>query len=362
MPLPEDETLIPSDLADAGYATGHMHKTHYGEFGERQFDWYSADLADFPRFLEQTAGRPFFLWVGFTDPHRPYRDEPIRRRIAPGSVDVPAHLVDSDETRSDLADYHDEIARMDSVIGAYLDELEKRNLRGNTLVFFLSDNGAPFPRAKGTLYDAGIRTPLIVSWPGHVSKDVRTDALVSTVDLVPTVLELAGAPLSDNLQGSSFHQLLVGGGQTVIRRFAFSERNWHNCDEHMRSVTTRRFKLIQNAYLDEPHCTPADISRSPSWQVLAARLASDSLSAAQRDLFRVPRPEYELYDLERDPHEYRNLAADPEHAGVLDQMIRVLEQWKDETGDFPPDRRRRGDNTDRRTGIKFTQSIPEMIE
>lgn len=359
-PLPDGQRFVTSYLSPEGYLTGHLRKAHYGPNGNAQFDWYSEDLADFSAFLDTAGERPFFLWVGFVDPHRPYRNDAIVHRHDPNDVVVPGHLDDTPETRADLADYLDEIARMDSVIGTYMSELDRRGLRERTVVVFLSDNGAPFPRAKGSLYDAGIRTPLIVSWPQITDAGKRSTSLVSAIDLAPTFLDLAGISVPDDLEGVSLLTALRGDS-TAGRVYAFSERNWHNCDEHMRSVTTDRYKLIRNAYLDVPHGTAADITSSPSWKALHVRKKAGTLTSEQSLLFTVPRPEYELYDLSVDPSEYRNLAYDPAYRETFEELSAVLEAWRVETDDFPPDRRRRGDNTDRYTGIKFTNDIPPQV-
>ena len=272
---------------------------------------------------------------------------------------VPPYLADTPETRADLALYYDEIARMDANIGRFIAELERRDLRENTLVVFLSDNGMPFPRAKGTAYDAGIRTPLIFSWPARIESGTTYEGLVSVIDLAPTLLDLAGAEPPPLMHGQSLRAMLTDT-QTPGRPYIFSERNWHNCDEHIRSVRTARYKLIRNAYTHLPLCTPADASRSPSWFSLIRLKKEGTLTPAQARLFEVPRPRIELYDLERDPGEFNNVADEPAYQDAVRELAAVLDQWIDETGDFPPQMRRRDDNTDRITGVKFTQKIPPM--
>ncbi len=107
-PLPAAERLLPSYLQARGYFTGHMAKTHYGANGERQFPWYSAAIAEaFPAFLDSAGARPFFLWIGFHDPHRPYEHD-LPRPHAPARVALPPYLADTPETRTDLARYYDE--------------------------------------------------------------------------------------------------------------------------------------------------------------------------------------------------------------------------------------------------------------
>lgn len=358
MPLPEGTRILPGYLSDRGYFTGHMKKTHYGPNADAQFDWYSEELSEaFPDFLVESGEDPFFLWVGFSDPHRPYQDAPVRH--SPEEVKVPPYLADTRETREDLARYYDEISRMDGQIGRFMEILEQRDQVNNTLVIFLSDNGAPFPRAKGTVYDAGVRTPLIFSWPDHIEAGSRYEGLTSVIDLAPTLLELSGIPVPDSMQGKSI--LGVLSDQTLPgRTYVYSERNWHDTDEHIRSLRTERFRLVQNAYVELPHGTPADIGGSPSFRSLIEGKKKGTLTHAQSRLFEVPRPRIELYDLQEDPWEVNNAAASPEHWETARELAQQLNDWRKETGDFPPHLRVRDDHTDRMTGVWFSNEIPPM--
>ena len=361
-PLPDGERILPSLLQAEGYFTGHMAKTHYGPNAERQFQWYASAVADsFPAFLTAAGSRPFFLWVGFHEPHRPYQASAPDPH-SPARVTVPPYLVDTRETRADLARYYDAIARMDAEIGMVLGELKRRKLLDKTLLVFLSDNGAPFPREKGSLYDAGIRTALIFSWPGVIpAAALYSRGLVSTVDLAPTILELAGSTPPKTMQGSSFRSLLTTPDEYAGSGYVFSERNWHDCDEHQRSVRTARFKLIRtDAYTALPLCTAADIGGSPSFQALRASAKAGRLTEAQRRLFEAPRATLELYDLVADPWELRNVADDPRYAGDVRELAGVLQKWMEESGDFPAAYRVRDDNTDRVTGVPFTTKIPPL--
>ncbi len=211
-PLPAGIPLLPALLQRVGYFTGDMAKTHYGPNGERQFQWYSPETASaLPAFLDSAGTRPFFLWVGFHEPHRPYPEG--RPSHAPARVRLTPYLADAPGTREDLARYYDAIERMDTKIGTMMDELGRRRLLEHTLVIFLSDNGAPFPREKGTLYDSGTRTPLILDGPAVVHAGTIWDrGMVSTLDLAPTLLELAGAPVPRDMQGRSFRALLDDPG------------------------------------------------------------------------------------------------------------------------------------------------------
>jgi arylsulfatase A-like enzyme len=243
-------------------------------------------------------------------------------------------------------------------------ELERRGLTGKTLVVFLSDNGAPFPREKGTLYDSGTREPLLFAWPGVVRPGTVYDGPpVSMMDLMPTLLEIAGVTPDSLVQGRSFRAMLTAPGSYTPQRYVFTERNWHDCDEHQRAVRDGRWKLIRtDAYTDLPLCTAADIGMSPSFQALRAQAstAPARLTRAQRRLFEAPRARLELYDLANDPWEIVNLAGDPAQTARVRQLAAVLQEWMEGTDDFPAAWRVRDDNTDRITGLPFSPWIPPL--
>ena len=361
MPMPASHTTVQGYLRNAGYFTGHMGKAHEGPESDRQFDWYDKGFGGFETFLGRAAKRPFFLWVAFHDPHRPFDADALAAPHDPAAVFVPPYMADTAETREDLAHYYDEIGRMDGVVGKFLDTLESRGLRDDTLVIFLSDNGAPFPREKGTVYDAGVRTPLLIRWPGTVPAGMRHDGLMSVIDLAPTILESVGLAIPGDLQGES-----VAAGLRDQRRLrraaAFSERNWHDCDEHIRSVRTDRYRLVHNAYIALPFGSPADVSTSPSWRALYELKQAGRLSEAQRRLFETPRPEIEFYDTIADPFEIDNLAGRPESQELIAQHFALLQEWRKATRDFPPQRRRRADYADRVTGALYSLEIPPMYD
>lgn len=363
MPMPAKYITVAGHLREAGYFTGHMQKAHEGPHSDRQFQWYDAGLGALPAFLDAAGDRPFFLWVAFDDPHRPYQDDTIAAPHDPSRVAVPPYMADTPASRQDLARYFDEIGRMDAVIARFMRTLADRSLDEDTLIVFLSDNGAPFPREKGTVYDSGVRTPLIFRWPGVVPAGTRHDGLMSVIDLAPTFLALAGIDAPADMQGESIAAGLRDPATlpaTLRRAAAFSERNWHDCDEHIRSVRSERFRLIHNAYIDLPFGSPADVSASPSWQALYEHKRAGRLTPAQRLLFEVPRPEIEFYDTEQDPYEIHNLASRPEYTGAIAEHYALLSDWQEATGDFPPHERRRAGYADRVTGVLYSLDLPPM--
>jgi len=319
-----------------GYATGVCRKLHLGEEVERRLDYYGGPREPFAAFFDRLPrGKPFFLQIGFTDPHRPYQKGAVTPPHDPARVRVPAFLPDSAEVREDLALYYDEIARMDGEAGQVLDLLEKRGLTGNTMVVFTADNGMPFPRAKCSLYDPGIGVPLIVRWPGRVKPGTISEELVSLIDLPETFLDAAGAAIPPAMRGRSLLSLLVGRGGAP-REAIFAERNWHDNLDLIRGVRTPHYKLIQNYRPELPYRPSLDLERSPSWKSYLELSRGGKLSPAHRQLLEPRRPEVELYDLDKDPDEFRNLAGDAAHAGTVKKLQGTLSQWMHETNDFLP--------------------------
>lgn len=358
MPVSEDVKLLPSYLREVGYHTGLIGKGHLGEWGKEQFEFVRESTAvdRFESFLDIRGEKPFFSWIGFREPHRPHTkvaDEPHD----PARVRVPPYLANLPATREDLASYYDEISHMDTAIGAYIDELESRGLRDNTFVVFLSDNGAPFPGAKGTVYDEGIKTPLIVSWPNEIEPGAEYAGLTSLIDFAPTVLNVADIPVPKEMSGRSivdvFRDQSLSG-----RAYVFSERNWHDTDQHIRSVRTDRYKLITNAYTKLPFGTMADFSKTPSWYNLLELKKKGGLTQTQARLFEVPRAQVEFYNLAHDPWEVDNVADEREHAKTARNMAQVLEKWRMRTDDHSPQKRRRDDIVDRITGMRYSWKIP----
>jgi N-sulfoglucosamine sulfohydrolase len=206
-----------------------------------------------------------------------------------------------------------------------------------------------------------VRTPLLIRWPGIVPERARHDGLMSVIDIAPTILEAAGLPVPGDMQGESLASGLEHP-HGLRRAAAFSERNWHDCDEHIRSVRTDRYRLVHNAYIALPFGSPADVSMSPSWRALDALRRAGHLPDVQRSLFQAPRPEIEFYDTIADPFEIDNLAGRPEFQALIAEHFAMLHEWRSATGDFSSERRRRADYADRVTGVLFSLDVPPMYD
>jgi arylsulfatase A-like enzyme len=329
-------------LQSRGYFTGAFRKVHLGAAFEKRFDHYGG-LAEF--FGKSPASRPFFLWAGFTEPHRPYGPKTAPRLHDPAKVRVPPFLPDTAAVREDLAFYYDSIAKLDAQCGELLDLLERKGLSGNTAVFFMGDNGMPYPRAKATLYQPGICVPLLVRWPGRVKPGAVSRELVSSLDLPATWLDIAGAKPLSAMEGQSLLPVMDGRPHPA-REFVFTERNWHDTWDPMRGVISQRYSLIVNYRPEVSYRGSLDHVNGPEWNNQAGFRVWNSIAAEHkagrlrpelsRSLFGKPRSLYELYDLQNDPAELRNLAEDPAHQETLARMRAALTRWMNETNDFLP--------------------------
>jgi len=336
-PMPPWEGTFLEELKKRGYYTGGFRKVHQGEAFNGRFDFYTADRkAPFSTFFDKIpAGKPFFLHVGFTDPHRPYAKGAVKPPHDPAKVRLPKFLPDTAAVREDLAMYHDFISRMDAECGEILALLEARGLAGNTAIFFSGDNGMPFPGAKGTCYDPGINVPLLVKWPGVTKPGTVQTELISHVDLPATWTEMAGGAVPEKMQGRSMAGLLRGGAYAK-REAVFSERNWHDNFDPIRAVRTERYKLIFNAAPHFPYRPAWDLEGSPSWKSYQEAGKQGALSAGQLRLMQPARPVVEMYDLRTDPDEFHNVADDPAHAGAKAELLKRLSDWMHQTYDYLP--------------------------
>jgi arylsulfatase A-like enzyme len=342
-----DAVNVPSLLKEAGYFTGAYRKVHQG-FIQQEFDFHAGKGQPFSAFFDaRPKDRPFFLWFGSTDPHRDYAPGAIEPPHDPVEVLVPPHLPDTPEVRADLALYYDAIARFDRECGEILALLDTHGLADNTLVMMAGDNGMPFPRAKATLYEPGIRVPLLARWPGKIDAGRSTNALVSLMDLAATWLDAAGAAIPVEMESVSLAPLLRGETDAA-HELIFAERNWHDNWDPMRCVVGERYKLIQNYRPEVGHLNSLDLLRSPSFQSIRALAENGSLREPHTWFLNDAKPQVELYDLEIDPAEWHNLADDPAYADRVTGMQQALGDWMNATHDFlpPPAAAYRGPHTD----------------
>lgn len=293
---------------------------------------------------ERPRDRPFFFWFASFDAHRgwdgdrDWDDAAYGPKHDPRNMRVPRFLIDDEATRNDLASYANEVTRLDHYIGRVVAELEHQKILEDTLIFVLADNGRSFPRAKTRVHDSGMKTALVVHWPAGIKRaGAVSSGLASSIDLAPTILDLADAAIPVNIQGRSLRTVLADPDARV-RRFAFSEHNWHDYAANARAVRDGEYLYIMNLRPELPWQGPADSVHSSAHASLQAARDQHTLSPAQQDVFLAPRPGEELYCVADDPDQSNNLAQDSAHAAALRRLRDVMRKWREETADSaPPD-------------------------
>ena len=370
-PLPAEYKVFPEILRGAGYYSGVAGRTYHldGAAGGRQppetrrvFEQHQ--LATFPRrldFAKTTSGganiraqyrefldavpkgKPFVLQLCFNDPHRPLDRKAIPQPHDPAKLKLPPWYPDTKLVRDDFARYYDEISRFDSDFGKVLEELTKRGLADNTLVVMMGDNGASQFRGKGTLYETGVHVPLLARWPGVMKPGSTSAELISGEDLAPTFLEAAGVAAPQEMSGRSFVKLLRSE-PFQGRKYVFAERGAHgqalptnsaNFDLG-RVVISKRHKLIYTALTHLPY-HPVDFAGDAFWKELQQMHKDGKLDPLFDRLYFSPtRPMFELFDLEADPAEFKNLAGTKEAAAVEKELLAALQEWMILQRDFLP--------------------------
>jgi N-sulfoglucosamine sulfohydrolase len=270
------------------------------------------------RVLGEPLPQPFFLSVGFFETHRDWLDPPSLRDALYSLP--PANLPDTPETRRDMASYRASARSLDQGVGAVLEALDTQGLMENTLIIFTTDHGLAFPGAKATLFDRGLGVMLIMRGPGGFAGGRVHDALVSHLDIYPTLCDLAGVEHPEFLQGFSLLPLMRGD-VGALREELFAEMTWHAAYEPQRAVRTERWKYVRR-FGDRETPVLANCDDSPSKELLLR------YGWAER---RVPFEQ--LYDLVYDPNESANLADDPGCAKVLGSLQASLRRWMETTED-----------------------------
>ncbi len=337
-------------LRDRGYRVGLQNKSHVAPAASFPFEVISPDADDvaaFRRFITRDARQPWLAVFASSDPHSPW-DRGPRNLYDPARIKVPPYLHDNAVTRRNLAAYFAEISSLDRQVGDCLAALDAAGQRENTVVVFLSEQGSSFPYGgKWSLYDTGIRGAAFVRWPGRIRAGSASDALLQYVDVAPTVLEIAGvdprridtgcpdAEGQRGFDGKSFLPVLLGSSDR-LRDVVFAQHttvgiNGYKQPYPIRAARDVRYKYIRNLAPENTYDI-AGIHRGEiieSWQADAR----DNPALAARVAWLFRRPAEELYDLEADPLETRNLAGNPELGAVKSRLSSALDSWMRQQGD-----------------------------
>lgn len=373
---------LPVMLTEAGYRTCLVGKYHLapeyiykfetqrqeGTQGGRNTVRMARNARD---WINEQDDRPFFLYFCPTDPHRGggpggfanHPDQPdFYQGIAPvtyrpDEVTVPKWLPDRPEVRDELTEYYRAIARLDAGIGDLTEALKESGHWDDTLVVFLSDNGPPFPGAKTTLYEPGANLPLIVRDPRVPRPGALNDQLVTWADITPTILdycqvEAKPAPLvrpGENIgkaqptgparpytfHGRSFLKAIGESSTSAADDEIFLSHTFHEITNYypMRAIRSGKFKLILNIAHPLPYPFASDLQESPTWQGVLNRATPSEQYGPRTVNAYLHRPQFELFNLETDVDESRNLADDPSQQTTLRGLQTKLREWQTKTQD-----------------------------
>ena len=319
-------------LRATGYYCTNNQKTDY-QFTPPFTAWDECNNQ--AHWRNRSSNSPFFSVFNPTVTHEsgmwPNNRLPVEAPTDPDQVILPPYLPNTPKTRQALARHYDNLELADQRAGQILGELEEDGLIENTIVFLWSDHGEGLPRGKRWPYDAGIRIPLIVRWPGELTAGSVSENLISLVDLGPTVLSLAGIDLPLHLQGQPF----LGPGATE-REYVFATRDRYDESYDMvRATRDKRYKYIRNFYTEKPYLLWIPYrNRHPIMQEMWRLHTEDKLKGPENIMFQHPRPAEELYDLENDPYEIDNLAKNTEYRPTLERLRKALDDWRAKFGDM----------------------------
>ena len=338
-------------LHEAGYYQGVSHKLHLSPSEKFPYDEYlkQTNGRAVTAFIEQAKShdQPWFLLYNISRPHRPFPNSDRESiRVNPDEVELPEFLADTPVIRKDWAEYLEAIERADDLVGEAMAALKQSGEADDTIVILMSDHGYCFQHGKMSLYEAGLHVPLAIRVPGYPA--FVSDKLVSSLDLMPTLLDLLDLPALPESHGISLAGQLQQQQDAKTREYIFGEISHRgplpNPGMQERSVRDTRWKLIYrekvhtnwrqvNADLKDPkpwgnrtyHETIRVKERSPEAYRVLAEMDPQNLGGT---VHRV-----ELYDLQNDPDEMRNLAADPEFRSHGERLLGVLREWVAETDD-----------------------------
>lgn len=349
---------LPVLLEQDGYTTARIGKYHVAP--EKVYHFETVLEAD-PRNTVEMAEKcgdvlnsekPFFLYFCTDDPHRghPFKpkkwDDPnsfgnkiegykdVEKVVYnPNDVLVPNFLPDTKETREEIAQYYQSISRIDQGFGKLMKMLQETGKADNTIVFYISDNGMAFPGAKTSVHEPGIQLPCIIKDPTKRNKGVTSEAMISWVDLTPTILDMANVEYNEKeFHGKSFNKIIdqkhPEGWNEIYASHTFHEITMYY---PMRVVRKENYKLIWNIAWRLEYPFASDLWASSTWQsIYRNNIEEFGNKKVDQVLFR---PEFEMYDLSKDPYELNNLAENKEFETMLELLKGEMKAYQLKTSD-----------------------------
>lgn len=340
---------IVNTLKDGGYHTGIIGKLHIKPKSAFRFDYKEIPKSNFQRNnpeLYQTKAseffksskRPFYLQVNYPDAHRPFIPQvngiPERPLKASDVAALPYIGIDHPEIRQQTADYYNCIMRLDHYIGELINALKKSGKFDNTVIIYIGDHGADLPRGKRTCYEGGIRVPMIISWPNAKPKQRRNE-LVSTLDIFPTICEIAKLKTPSTLAGASLKEI-IHGEKPDWRKIMVTEYHVHSNHNPwpQRAIRNKRYKLIFNPLAGE--INPGyEFTMGKKFISVSESELMKSATDQVRNAYKISKkpPLIEFYDLQTDPFEFNNLANEEKYSEEVKKLKYLLQHWQKDSED-----------------------------
>ena len=329
----EGINLLTNNLQQNGYKIYAFGKVAHGKMNINcGFDFYHKQLINLEKnikdfFLKTNIDSPICVIIGDRRPHVPWTKKNIYNAEM---VDLPPYFIDTRETREHRARYYSDITGFDNSLGSIIEFLDIK-LGKNTITIMTSDHGGQWPFGKWNLYDDGIRTPLVIKWPNRIMANTVNDAMVSWIDILPTILDLTGSECEDNVDGKSFLKVLMGKTEN-FRNEIFTTHTGDGVFNvyPIRSIRTKRFKYIRNLLSNCYHTNHSDLLRKDgagaywnSWYESSMK----NKESANIILNYHKRPSEEFYDLLADPNEQQNLITNKSLTKEIRKLSGKLDQW-----------------------------------
>ncbi len=319
--LPQGILPIPHLMKKAGYFTALMSWKVDCNFLPNK----ASDLFEGNDWNQRKDNQPFFARITFGDTHRSWKRDPLRP-IDTKEIELPPYYPDNEFCRRDWANGLEQAQLVDRQVGELLERLKEEGLEDNTVIFFIADHGRCHIRGKQFLYDPGIRIPMIVRWPdGKRQAEVNNDLMVS-LDLCATALDIAGIAPSIPLHGQS----LLKEPKSPRKYIYAAREKMDETHDSMRAIRSKDFKLILNLMPERPYLQ-YNTYKENAYPMLAEMniLHQQGKLTPEQSLFMASsKPEMELYDLNKDPHELNNLANDPDHLDIKTTLLSELTAWR----------------------------------
>jgi N-sulfoglucosamine sulfohydrolase len=346
---------IYQTLKEAGYRTGMIGKLHLDpdsifpidDYPLKSPNYEKKGLGRYAEYASQIMNKsddPFFLMVNFPDPHWPFQDLVEGRPANPVKpedvVSFPYIGFDNERIRSYSTGIYNGMLRLDECVGELMSALKKSGKQKNTLVIYLSDHGDEMAKGKFDIYEASTKVPFLVTWPGKIARGVQSNALISSIDIVPTIFDVAGLPAQKNLPGKSLLSLFKKPNAD-FRNLLFTEKNADQKGMYFprRAVRDKKYKLIYSLLTDRKNEVAVNYTKNKNRaEALAGSPSLEELEHAPDSIKKmyaswISPNQVQLYDLEKDPWEFHDLSNDPKYTKVKERLLKELFKWQKETND-----------------------------